>query len=655
MAKQKSSGRATNRSRKEVRRTLDALPDTLDFRDMMYVPTLMEVPPVSDLAAYRGLGLPILDQGTEGACTGFGLAAVANYLLSGRGRRPLADEVSAWMLYSMAKRYDEWPGEDYSGSSARGAVKGWHKHGVCALPLWQASGAITDLNEQIAADAIGRPLGAYFRVNHKDLVGMHAALAEVGILYATAHVHKGWQRVRTGDKDIKYLPDVIGGHAFAIVGYDRNGFWIQNSWGPDWGSGGLARLSYDDWLINGTDVWVTSLGAPVDFDRAGASASMRSGAPRSYEGYVYSALRPHIITSKNDGALDDKGVFGLTPAGLKDILTTQMPARMAGWQRKRVLLYAHGGLVPEGSAVQHAANNREATLNAEVYPLSFIWRSDAWSTIRNILHDAFSRRREEGLLDKAKDFMLDRLDDTLEPLARTLGGKAMWKEMKENALRASKGKLGAAKLAADHLIELANKGAIDEIHLVGHSAGSIFLAPVAERLTDAKVPIASLSLWAPACTMELFEKIYRPLIEGGQIKAFDLYTLDDATERDDHCANIYHKSLLYLVSGAFEDRARIPLIRKDGTHLLGLARDVAKDIPASFWKVVARNWFVAPAANESDARHHGDFDNDPATLKATLERISRGTVGEAPVLTAPSPAGIATARAKLDAVLQARF
>jgi hypothetical protein len=642
-------------AQKKVTRTFDAMPDTLDFRDVMYVPTLMEVAPVSDIGGFRSLKIPVLNQGSEGACTGFGLATVANYLLSGRGKRPLADEVSAWMFYAMAKRYDEWPGEDYSGSSARGAVKGWHKHGVCALRLWKDSGANADFNAEVGADAISRPLGAYFRVNHKDLVAMHAALTEVGVLYATAKVHEGWSRVRSGDEDIEYSSDVVGGHAFAIVGYDRDGLWIQNSWGSDWGSGGLARLSYSDWLINGTDVWVTALGAPIDLDRAAASASMRSGAPKSYEGYVYSALRPHIITARNDGMLDPKGSFGLTPEGLENILRDQMPKRMQGWKRRRVMLYAHGGLVPESSAVQHAANNREAALDAEVYPISFIWRSDAWTTISNILHEAFSRRRDEGLLDSAKDFMLDRLDDTLEPLTRVLGGKAMWDEMKENAEGATSIRNGAARLALDHLISLAGEGLIDEIQLVGHSAGSVFQAPVAKKLAAAGVPVSNLSLWAPACTMRLFNDVYRPLIDGNEIRSFDLYTLDDSTEREDDCANIYHKSLLYLVSGAFENDARIPLIRGDGTALLGLARDVKRDIPASFWNAKSRNWYVAPAGAASHARHHGDFSNDPDTLRTTLERITRATVGDAPVLTVPSQSGVARTRAKLNAALQARF
>lgn len=207
-------------------RTFDALPDTVDFRDAIFVPSLIRVAAVSDLAGYRAHGVPVLDQGREGACTGFGLATIANYLLRVRGQNPTADEVSAWMLYAMAKRYDEWPGEEYEGSSARGAMKGWFKHGLCALALWEGRTPDPTLDVKRSADALARPLGAYFRVNHKDLVAMHAAINEVGVLYATARVHQGWQEVRQGDEAIAYRPGVIGGHAFAIVGYDRRGFWI---------------------------------------------------------------------------------------------------------------------------------------------------------------------------------------------------------------------------------------------------------------------------------------------------------------------------------------------------------------------------------------------------------------------------------------------
>ncbi|WP_132255718.1 C1 family peptidase [Methylobacterium segetis] len=606
------------RKQKAPARRLDALPDTVDFRDALYVPALIAVSAISDIEGYRRAAIPVLDQGREGACTGYGLATVANYLLQARGKDPSADEVSAWMLYTMAKRYDEWPGEDYEGSSARGAMKGWHKHGLCAKALWQDADPNRTLTEARSADALRRPLGAYFRVNHKDLVAMHAAIGEVGILYATASVHEGWQQVGTGDERIAYRPGAvpIGGHAFAIVGYNREGFWIQNSWGRDWGADGLALVTYADWLANGTDVWVAALGAPIELAEDAGPAAMLSGAPRSYESRIYADLRPHIITAKNDGILDDKGAYGLTEAGLKDIVAERMPRRMAGWARKRVVLYAHGGLVSEEAAVQTVAGNLDPLLKAEVYPLSFIWRSDALSTIGNILRDALGRRRSEGILDAAKDFMLDRIDDTLEPLARLLGGKALWDEMKENATRATTRAKGAARLTAAHLADLSKSGAIDEIHLVGHSAGAVFHAHLASHLAAESVPVRSLTLWAPACTMALFDAVYRPLIDARRIESFDLYTLDDATEQDDDCAGLYNKSLLYLVRAAFEERAGI----FGGTPLLGLERD-ARSIPASFWRPKRTAWHLAPGP-DSKALHHGDFDNDPATLLSTLRRIT---------------------------------
>ncbi|MBZ9937493.1 C1 family peptidase [Mesorhizobium sp. BR1-1-16] len=620
-------------------RTFDALPDTLDFRDQIFVPTLIRVGAVSDLASYRAFGLPVLNQGSEGACTGFGLASVANFLLRLRGSATTADKVSAWMLYAMAKRYDEWPGEDYSGSSARGAMKGWFKHGLCAYDLWNERDPDPTLEEKRAADALGRPLGAYFRVNHKDLVAMHSAITEAGILYATARVHEGWQAVRSGDEVIEYREGSIGGHAFAIVGYDRQGLWIQNSWGEGWGAGGLARLSYADWLKNGTDVWVAALGAPIDLVGPGSSATMRGSAPRSYQSKVFADLRPHIVTAKNDGILDDKGTYGLTEDGLKTLITERMTATMADWPKKRVLLYAHGGLVSANSAIQTVSSNLGPLMDAKIYPISFIWRSDAWSTISNILREAIGQRRDEGLLDKAKDFMLDRFDDTIEVVARNLGGKAMWDEMKENAIDATTKAKGAARLTADHLVKLSAKGKIDEIHLVGHSAGSIFHAELARYLASKNVVIDSVSLWAPACTMDVFDTIYRPLAEQGSIRKFDLYTLDDATEQDDNCANIYNKSLLYLVSNAFEKTARIPGIRPDGQPMLGMEH-FASRIPAAFWVKGRRTWTLSPGSS-SKALHHGDFDNDAATRESTLARIV-GDAASSAALQVPGAAATAS-------------
>ena len=141
-------------------------------------------------------------------------------------------------------------------------------------------------------------------------------------------------------------------------------------------------------------------------------------------------------------------------------------------------------------------------------------------TLKNMLSDATKRRRPEGFIDAAKDFMLDRLDDALEPIARMLTGKDAWSEMKENALLATATDAGGARIVADEIAKLLKRFPEIELHLVGHSAGSIFHAPLLQYLTAngvinrgvmaaAKVkglglPVKTCTLWAPACTCLLY-------------------------------------------------------------------------------------------------------------------------------------------------------
>jgi hypothetical protein len=113
------------------KRILNARKDTPDIRDRMYEPALVQLLPEID---NRGT-TDILDQGEEGACTGFGLAAVINYLNA--NKRDLQRKVSPRMLYEMAKKHDEWPGENYDGSSCRGAIRGWKNMGVCGEDDWR--------------------------------------------------------------------------------------------------------------------------------------------------------------------------------------------------------------------------------------------------------------------------------------------------------------------------------------------------------------------------------------------------------------------------------------------------------------------------------------------------------------------------------------
>jgi hypothetical protein len=86
------------------------------------------------------------------------------------GRRNLRRTVSPRMLYEMARRYDEWPGETYEGSSARGAVKGWIAHGVCTREQWpDKKHGLAHFDPELSQLARLTPGGAYYRVAHREV------------------------------------------------------------------------------------------------------------------------------------------------------------------------------------------------------------------------------------------------------------------------------------------------------------------------------------------------------------------------------------------------------------------------------------------------------------------------------------------------------
>ena len=81
-----------------------ARPDSIDFRDRRYLPNVALAPAPS---LYPAESMPVKHQGQTNACTGFGLALVVEHL---RRRQGHAEAVSPFMLYSMARRYDEFAG-----------------------------------------------------------------------------------------------------------------------------------------------------------------------------------------------------------------------------------------------------------------------------------------------------------------------------------------------------------------------------------------------------------------------------------------------------------------------------------------------------------------------------------------------------------------
>jgi hypothetical protein len=614
-------------------RTLDAFPDKIDLEDWPYQPTLRALP--SEL-----INIPfvpaILDQGTEGACTGFALAAVVNYL----HRQQKSDRlVSPRMLYELARRYDEWPGEAYVGSSARGAMKAWVRHGACTQTLWpdEVQGA-KNFSKIRAQDAVLSPGGAFYRVNFRQTRHLHAALNEVGIVYATLMVHTGW--ASPGPQTVNCVSSVTGqainlpviqrngkadaGHAIAIIGYTDQGFVIQNSWGLGWGTGGFALLPYEDFMMHATDVWVAQLGVPVKADLwAQGAADTSSGTFRAGEVISLADIRPYVIDVGNNGELSDRGNYWTTPDDLDRLFSETIPTTTKNWKKHRVMLYVHGGLNSENDAAKRIIAYRDVCLANEIYPLHVMWESDWITSTRNILEDQFNVANE-----RAGGAFLDHLrearDRILELTVASPGGK-LWSEMKQNARLASDSATGAMSLlskavqVAKEKMDAASKRDW-ELHIVAHSAGSILSSHAAPVLAGLGIPWKSIQFMAPAIRIDAFKKLMQQLIISGKLPKPTLYILSKVGELDDDVGP-YGKSLLYLVSNALEGEREVPILGmqkflEEEPDLFNLLNRKINGLPGI---VVSGQSDQPGASSKSDT--HGGFDNDPNTLNSVLIRI----------------------------------
>lgn len=653
----------------KIGRKLDAVPDRVDTRDWFFQPRLTPMPATLVNCDHVPA---ILDQGNEGACTGFALAAVVNYLLS---HEKVERKVSPYMLYELARRYDEWPGEGYEGSSARGAMKGWVRHGVCLEKSWTSKDRGVECLRKvlrkgltISDEARATPGGAFYRVQHDDVRNMHAAIAEAGAIYCTLMVHSGWDdpggdakapRAKvTGSTTIESLPIIqrrgraTDGHAVAIVGYTDVGFVIQNSWGTTWGEKGFALLPYEDFLMHATDVWVMQIGVPLKIDlweQGRTYADSSAGLSRAHQAVPLDAIRPYVVDVGNNGELSDTGDYWTTPDDIEYLFAVTIPEATKTWRRRRIMLYLHGGLNDERSAADRIIAFREVMLANEIYPLHVMWESGAVDTLGDLLKD-FSADVEDRAgvgewLKKLRDNLVEAKDRSLEMTLARPGG-LMWREMKENARLASqhpdgkgamqlltaRARKAVAKLAADTRASL-------ELHVVAHSAGSIFTAYALPQLLKAGIKLRSIQFMAPAITVDLFKELVLPLVADGKCPQPTNYVLSDAGERDDTIGP-YGKSLLFLVSNAFEGSRGVPLLGmerfiSDGGEMEGRflggntwANDFfKKTVDGSPGLIISGDETLdrlpgaLQGASLSRSDSHGGFDNDVDTMNSVLTRI----------------------------------
>ena len=149
--------------------------------------------------------------------------------------------VSPYMLYALARRYDEFPGD-----RGRRVVVARRIQGLAST--WRLRGGVVgtrskgqDLTtRRSCASARDVPLGAYYRVNSPGIDDMQSAITELHAIAVSAAIHEGWRTpqayAKDGAKPICYHRPAgrqppLGGHAFLSPATTTSASWSRTRGG----------------------------------------------------------------------------------------------------------------------------------------------------------------------------------------------------------------------------------------------------------------------------------------------------------------------------------------------------------------------------------------------------------------------------------------
>lgn len=534
--------------------------DFPDNRDWIYRPALVKLKPSIDCPE----GLFIRNQGKEGACTGFALAAAID-LLKKQASNTDDFKASVRMLYEMARRHDEWAGEEYSGSSLRSAIHGWKHMGVCEEKEWKyyrTPGRAGHLTVERAKKARLNTIGAYYRLRPR-IADMHAAINETGVVIVSARIHAGWRKCQGPKIEKHSFVNGDGGHAFTVVGYNESGFWVQNSWGENWGDRGLSLWSYPDWIENVMDAWVfrLALSTPSIFGMHPMQSRLRPYV-EAKEGLLSAVgmkikrreIAGHFI-HVDEGAFAGKGQYWSDQEDVQETVKL-----LAGRDYKHVVMFAHGGLASPAECANQIAAMKDTFKQNSIYPYHILYDTGITHELLQLIDN------RDHCADLRSELNMERRDEVMEYLSQRTG-HMLWREMKNNACEAfTEQAPGTFALKAFfHLMMNRDREKMIRFHLIAHGSGAVLIGYLLRALMRYKVRVDSISLLAPACTHSFYAKYYQPAMDHRgklRVEQMHVYQLLDLLERNSGIKPglAYRKSLLHLVSQSFENEASAPLL-----------------------------------------------------------------------------------------------
>lgn len=218
-----------------------------DVRDKVLLFENQKLPEIFDM---RSDLMPCRDQGDQGACYAYSAACVKEY--QEKKNYGFDGYFSPQFFYCNRENLYDRDSENDEGMYGRDVMKILLKIGICkesSCPVNSVNNK-NNISNSVFTEASNHTITGYASI--RDLYSLKKSLTENGPALIGFPVFNFTDQMwikRQGDQD-------LGGHAMTVVGYNKEGFIIRNSWGPLWADNGYCIYKYKDWGVH-YEIWST--------------------------------------------------------------------------------------------------------------------------------------------------------------------------------------------------------------------------------------------------------------------------------------------------------------------------------------------------------------------------------------------------------------
>lgn len=174
------------------------------------------------------------NQGRDGPCSSFAAAAIKTWQeLKDYGS---TEELSRYFLYNLRVNYPE------KGMTPRHTMQLLRKYGIPYKDSFKKRwNSVEDIPVNVMEEALNHRIAGYAKI--KTIEGLKKSIYKNGPAYISMPVFNESSSFWKANRSERML----GGHALCVVGYNKKGFILRNSWGPYWADMGHSVYPYSDW------------------------------------------------------------------------------------------------------------------------------------------------------------------------------------------------------------------------------------------------------------------------------------------------------------------------------------------------------------------------------------------------------------------------